>query len=43
VIVCTALAYAAIIAVPGFAADNDWKAEVGKALGQTGVTMPGGV
>jgi hypothetical protein len=31
------------IAAAGFAADNAWQAEVGKALGKTGTTMPGGV
>jgi hypothetical protein len=26
----------------GFAADNGWQAEVGKALGKTGAAMPAG-
>ena len=31
-----------LIGLPGlvFAADNDWHAEVGKALGKTGAVMP---
>ena len=42
-VVCVALVCATAIAIPGFAANGGWQAEVGKALGKTGAAMPGGV
>jgi hypothetical protein len=40
---CAALAFAAAISTPAFAADGDWQARVGEALGKTGSAAPGGV
>ena len=39
---CAVLACATAIMAVGFAADNGWQAEVGKALGKTGAAMPAG-
>jgi hypothetical protein len=43
VISCAEVVYIAALATAGFAADNGWQAEVGKALGKTGTAMPGSV
>jgi Domain of Unknown Function (DUF1259) len=40
---CAALAFGAMISVPVLAADDDWQARVGEALGKTGSAMPGGI
>ncbi len=40
---CAALAFAAVLSTAGFAAADDWQAQVGQALGKLGTAMPGGV
>jgi hypothetical protein len=40
---CAALVFAAALSTPAVAADNDWQAKVGEALGKTGSAMPGGI
>jgi hypothetical protein len=40
---CAALAFGAAISVPVFAADDDWQASVGQALGKSGAAAPGGI
>src|SRR5437899_12550206 len=40
---CAVLAFAAVLCVPVFAADEGWQAQVGEALGKTGSAMPGGI
>ena len=40
---CVALAFAAALSAPAFAADDDWQAKVGEALGKPGSATPSGV
>jgi hypothetical protein len=40
---CAALAFAAALSTPAFAADTDWQAKVGEALGKPGAATPSGV
>jgi hypothetical protein len=38
-----ALAFAALLSTAAYAADGDWQAQTGEALGKTGSAMPGGI
>ena len=38
-----ALVFAAALSTAAYAADGDWQAQVGEALGKTGSAMPGGI
>jgi Domain of Unknown Function (DUF1259) len=40
---CTALVLAGMLSCSAFAAEDDWQAKVGQALGKLGEEMPGGV
>jgi hypothetical protein len=40
---CAAIAFGVAIAAPVFAADDDWQASVGQALGKSGAAAPGGI
>jgi len=40
---CAAIAFGVAIAAPAFAADDDWQASVGQALGKSGAAAPGGI
>jgi hypothetical protein len=40
---CAALAFAVALSAPTFAAEDDWQAAVGKALGKPGSAMPGAI
>jgi hypothetical protein len=40
---CAVLAVAAVLSGPAIAADGDWQAQTGEALGKTGSALPGGI
>ena len=40
---CAAFAFAAVLSTLVFAAEDDWQAQVGQALGKLGTAMPGGI
>jgi hypothetical protein len=40
---CAALVFASVLSTLAFAAEDDWQAQTGQALGKLGAAMPGGV
>jgi uncharacterized protein DUF1259 len=40
---CAVIAFASVLSTLAFAAEDDWQAQVGQALGKLGAAMPGGV
>jgi hypothetical protein len=40
---CAALAFASVLSTLAFAAEDDWQAQTGQALGKLGAAMPGGI